>query len=91
MNWNLLKTLSLLILVTTYGCGGSESGGGVAPGFNLPTPTGPFPSVRFAPCPPNVGVNGLRCGVLDTYENYAVRLQDLVLPVISKPSRIIVS
>ena len=70
VNWNLLKTLSLFLLATMYGCGGSGSGSGVASGFDLPAPTGPFPSVRFAPCPPSVGVNGLRCGVLDTYENY---------------------
>jgi len=39
-------------------------------GFDLPPPDGPFPSVRFAPCPFEINANNMRCGVLDTFENY---------------------
>jgi len=75
-----LKVTSLLFLVALYGCSDSKkpttkpatkpATATTTPGETPPAGGTSYPSVRFTPCPLDVGTSELRCGVLDTYEDY---------------------
>jgi len=71
---NGLKATSLLFVIALYGCSDSDDsdGSGITPPADGSQVMVTVPGVRFTDCPFDEAqsASDLRCGVLDTYENY---------------------